>query len=122
MHYHAQTGNCDLTFSRDDNSLVRSGDPALYRYQVQGPKALDVMRKTTAWPASQGSRCGAPGSDNDVVLAALLDAGEAFDLTRVGANVYHTNAVESGWLPRPLPAIYTDERLAGYREWLDSNA
>jgi vanillate/3-O-methylgallate O-demethylase len=26
--------------------------------------------------------------------------------------------VESGWIPSPIPAIYTDPGLAGYRAWL----
>jgi syringate O-demethylase len=149
VHYHAQSGRYDLTFWRDDNSLVRPGDPVLYRYQVQGPKALEVVRKAIGGEPPQlkffgmthftiagkpvralrhgmagepGFEMWGPWSDNDAVLAALLDAGEEFDLIRVGANAYHTNALESGWLPRPLPAIYTDERLASYREWLDDKA
>ena len=43
-------------------------------------------------------------------------------INRVGANAYHTNALESGRLPRPLPAIYTDEGMAAYRERLDERA
>lgn len=149
VHYHAASGRYDVTFWRDDNSLVRAGDPVLYRYQVQGPKALDVIRRATgAEPpklkffamthftiasrpvrALRHGMAGEPGfeiwgpwADNDAVLGALLAAGEEFGLTRVGANAYHTNALESGWLPRPLPAIYTDDRLAPYREWLDDRA
>lgn len=149
VHYHAATGDYDVEVWRDDNSLVRPGDPVVYRYQVQGPKAMDVIRRAIGGEPPQlkffemthftiGGRhvralrhgmAGEPGfemwgpwADNDAVLAALLEAGEASGLTRVGANAYHTNALESGWLPRPLPAIYTDDRLAGYREWLDDRA
>ena len=63
-----------------------------------------------------------PWEDNEIVHAALLEAGKDFDLVQVGGRAYHTNALESGWLPRPLPAIYTDERLADYRRWLTANA
>ena len=42
LHYHAVTGGYDVEIWRDDNSLIRQGDPVLYRYQVQGPGALDV--------------------------------------------------------------------------------
>jgi glycine cleavage system aminomethyltransferase T len=149
VHYHAMSGRYDVQVWRDDNSLVRSGDPVLYRYQVQGPRAMEVMRDAIGGEPPQlkffamthftiGGRpvralrhgmAGQPGfelwgpwSDNDAVLGALLEAGAPYGLTRVGANAYHTNALESGWLPRPLPAIYTDDRLRGYREWLDDQA
>ncbi|MCM8747514.1 aminomethyl transferase family protein, partial [Thermomicrobium sp. CFH 73360] len=29
---------------------------------------------------------------------------------------------ESGWIPNPLPAIYTSPDLRGYREWLPATA
>jgi vanillate/3-O-methylgallate O-demethylase len=35
----------------------------------------------------------------------------------VGSRVYATNTLESGWIPCPLPAIFTDE-LKAYRQWL----
>ena len=149
VHHHAASGRYDITFWRDDNSAVRAGDPVVYRYQVQGPRAFDVVRAAIGAEPPQlrffamthltiaGRRvralrhgmAGEPGlelwgpwEDNQAVLEALLEAGAAFGLTRVGANAYHTNALESGWLPRPLPAIYSDDRLAGYREWLDDRA
>lgn len=53
---------------------------------------------------------------------AIIEAGTNHGLVQVGARAYHTNALESGWLPRPLPAIYTDERLTDYRRWLSDNA
>ena len=31
---------------------------------------------------------------------------------------YTTANVESGWIPSPIPAIYTDPDLADYRRWL----
>jgi hypothetical protein len=36
----------------------------------------------------------------------------------VGAWAYASASVESGWIPSPIPAIYTDLDLAGYRSWL----
>ncbi|UUT34787.1 hypothetical protein [Microbacterium elymi] len=40
-------------------------------------------------------------------------------MRKVGALAYPTNAQESGWMPNPLPAIYTDPALAEYRQWLN---
>ncbi|GAA1127596.1 aminomethyl transferase family protein [Citricoccus alkalitolerans] len=149
MQYHAETGGYDVTVRRDDSSAVRSGPPRLYRYQVQGPGAMDVIRDATGQEppklkffgmtrftiggkevrALRHGMAGEPGfelwgpwEENDAVHGALLEAGAAHGLVQVGARAYHTNALESGWLPRPLPAIYTDERLADYRRWLDMNA
>jgi len=149
MHYHAVTGGYDVEVWRDDNSLYRAGDPVVYRYQVQGPGALDVIRDATGQEPPQlkffhmtrftiGGRevralrhgmAGEPGfelwgpwEDNEAVHAALLKAGAAHDLTQVGGRGHPTNAPGAGWLPRPLPAIYADERLADYRRWLTENA
>jgi glycine cleavage system aminomethyltransferase T len=56
------------------------------------------------------------------VHAALLEAGKKHGMIQVGGRAYHTNALESGWLPRPLPAIYNGDELKPYREWLTANA
>lgn len=149
MHYHAVTGGYDVRVWRDDNSLYRKGDPVLYRYQVQGPGAMDVIRAATGQEppklrffhmtrlkiggkpvrALRHGMAGEPGlelwgpwADNDAVHSALLEAGEKHGLVQVGGRAYHTNALESGWLPRPLPAIYTGEKLRPYREWLTEQA
>ena len=35
-----------------------------------------------------------------------------------GGRAYSSNTLESGWIPSPLPAVYSGERLEAYREWL----
>ncbi len=149
LHFHAATGGYDVRVWRDDNSLYRKGDPVLYRYQVQGPGAMDVIREATGQEppklrffhmtrlkiagkevrALRHGMAGEPGlemwgpwKDNDVVHAALLEAGKKHGMIQVGGRAYHTNALESGWLPRPLPAIYSGEKMKPYREWLPENA
>src|SRR5690606_6513572 len=37
-------------------------------------------------------------------------------------RAYATNTLESGWIPSPLPAVYSQDELKGYREWLDENS
>ncbi|MGZ4295042.1 MAG: hypothetical protein ACXVRM_12435 [Solirubrobacteraceae bacterium] len=49
---------------------------------------------------------------------AIVSAGEEFGLRQVGGRAYSSNALESGWIPSPLPAIYTGDALADYRRWL----
>ena len=52
------------------------------------------------------------------VRETILEAGEEFGIEPVGARAYASNTLESGWIPSPLPAIYTGDELRGYREWL----
>ncbi len=149
MHFHAETGGYDVRVWRDDSSAVRKGDPVNYRYQIQGPGAMDIIREATGQEppklkffymthftiagkhvrALRHGMAGEPGfeiwgpwADNDAVHSALLEAGAKHGMVQVGARAYHTNALESGWLPRPLPAIYTGEKMKAYREWLGANA
>jgi len=35
---------------------------------------------------------------------------------------YFTTAVELGWIPRPMPAIFSGEGTRGFREWLPATA
>ncbi len=63
-----------------------------------------------------------PWADGEIVKTALLEAGSEFGLKQVGSRAYPTTTLESGWIPSPLPAIYTDERLKAYREWLAADS
>jgi len=40
----------------------------------------------------------------------------------VGSRAYPSNTLESGWIPSPLPGIYTGDKLKAYREWLPANS
>jgi syringate O-demethylase len=149
LHYHAVTGGYDVRVWRDDNSFYRKGNPVLYRYQVQGPGAMDVIREATGeeppklkffymsrikiagkqvrvlrhgMAGEPGVEIWGPWADNDAVHSALLEAGQKHGMVQVGGRAYHTNALESGWLPRPVPAIYSGEKMRPYREWLTEHA
>ena len=53
----------------------------------------------------------------------ILEAGKEFGLEPCGARAYASNTLESGWIPSPLPAIYTGEGvLRKYREWLGADS
>jgi len=133
----------------DERTAVNpTGGRKLYRYQVQGPTALDVLRKATGAPlpeikffnmgeltvagrtvrALHHGMSGAPGmelfgpwAEREDVRAAIVEAGEDFGLRQVGSRVYATNTLESGWIPCPLPAVFTGDDLKSYREWLPAN-
>jgi len=59
-----------------------------------------------------------PSEKAEEVLAALVEAGKEFGLKLGGARAYPSTAVESGWIPSPVPAIYTGDAMKAYREWL----
>src|SRR5205823_4783450 len=50
-----------------------------------------------------------PWKEGDDVRAAIVEAGRDFGLRQVGSRVYATNTLESGWIPCPLPAVFTGE-------------
>ena len=149
VQYHGETGGYDVSFERDERTAVNpAGRRLLYRFQVQGPTALDVLAKAAggALPeikffnlgeltiaghtvrALHHGMSGAPGmelfgpwDEGEDVRAALVEAGHEFGLKQVGSRVYATNTLESGWIPCPLPAVFTGDAMKPYREWLPAN-
>jgi vanillate/3-O-methylgallate O-demethylase len=120
-----------------------------WRFQIQGPNAWPIIEKVNGGPVEQlkffrmatmnvagetvrtlrHGMAGAPGLElwgpyetYDKVRDAILDAGQEFGIEPVGARAYASNTLESGWIPSPLPAIYTGEELRGYREWLGADS
>ncbi len=72
---------------------------------------------------------GAPGlevwgpyEEGEEIRAAIIAAGKDFGLRQVGSRAYATNTLESGWIPSPLPAVYTGKKMQAYREWLPATA
>jgi glycine cleavage system aminomethyltransferase T len=148
VQYHAETGEYDLTSDRDERTAANAAGRRVYRYQVQGPNALKVMEKASGGPvpeirffnmdeltiagckvrALRHGMVGAPGfelfgpiNEGEEVRAAIVAAGRDFGLRQVGARTYPTSTLESGWIPSPLPAIYTGEKMRAYRQWLPAN-
>ena len=120
----------------------------LYRYQIQGPNAVPLIRKLNGGPfpdikffnldyitvggrrvrALRHGMAGEPGleifgpyEEGEEIRAAILEAGQEFGLVQVGPRAYATNTLESGWIPSPLPGVYTSEQMKPYREWLPAD-
>lgn len=145
VQFHGETGDYDVTFERDERSAVNPTGRRLYRFQVQGPTANEVLKKLNGGSlpeikffnmgeltiaghsvrALHHGMSGVPGlelfgpwAEGEDVRAAIVEAGQEFGLAQVGSRVYATNTLESGWIPCPLPAIFTGDDLKVYREWL----
>jgi syringate O-demethylase len=144
--YHAETGGYDVKVELDQRTALRKdGRRKSYRFQVQGPNAMQTIAKalgktppdlkffnlTTVSIAGKTVRAlrhgmaGQPGfeffgpwNDGEAVREALVRAGEEFGLRQVGGRAYSSNTLESGWIPSPLPAVYSGASMKPYREWL----
>jgi vanillate/3-O-methylgallate O-demethylase len=119
-----------------------------YRYQIQGPNAAQILAKLNGGPLpdvkffnmdaisikGRRVRClrhgmaGAPGleiwgpyAEGDEIRETIVAAGKDFGLVQVGARAYSSNTLESGWIPSPLPAVYTGGAMKRYREWLPAD-
>ncbi len=62
-----------------------------------------------------------PWEEREDVRGAIVEAGEDFGLRQVGSRAYATNTLESGWIPSPLPAVFTGDELEPYRKWLPAD-
>ena len=149
VQYHAESGRYDVTVERDERSAVNQGRRRNFRFQVQGPRALDVMQKVTGTsvpdirffnigsftiagreiPALRHGMVGQPGWEmwgpwehGDAVRNAIVEAGREFGIRQVGARAYPTSCLESGWIPSPLPAVYVGEAMRPYRQWLGATS
>ncbi len=120
-----------------------------YRYQVQGPKAEAILETLHGGPlpdvkffnldwiniagrkvrALRHGMAGAPGlevfgpyEEGEEIRAAIVEAGAEYGLRQVGARAYATNTLESGWIPSPLPAVYTSDEMRPFRDWLGADS
>jgi len=123
-----------------------------YRFQIQGPDADRIFEKINGGPVQEikffhvdsinvGSRkvralrhgmAGAPGleiwgpyADKHYIQSTIMQAARdvGVDLRLVGSRAYSTNTLESGWIPSPLPGIYTgDGMMQEYRDWLGADS
>jgi vanillate/3-O-methylgallate O-demethylase len=143
--YNVKTEKDDRSPSRTGGKAVVR---RYYRYQIQGPNAQQVIQKLNGGPvpdikffsmdtiniagrkvrALRHGMAGAPGleiwgpyAEGEEIRAAIVEAGKEFGLTQVGSRAYATNTLESGWIPSPLPAVYTGDKMKAYRQWLPAS-
>ncbi len=123
-----------------------------YRFQIQGPDAPKIFEKMNGGPipdikffhvdwinigskrvqALRHGMAGAPGleiwgpyADKHYIRSTIMEAARevGVNLAPVGSRAYSTNTLESGWIPSPLPGIYTgDGMMQEYRDWLGADS
>ena len=150
VQYHAEKDGYKVSLSRDERSIARDVPIVrrLYRYQIQGPTAPQVLNKLNGGPVpdikffnmgeitvggrkvralrhgmsgAAGLEIWGPHEEREEIRAAIVEAGRDFGLRQVGARAYATNTLESGWIPSPMPAVYSGEKMRPYRQWLSGD-
>ena len=146
--FNAETGDYDVTVSRDNRSVSNASGRKTYRFQVQGPNSAEILRRAVGgtlpdikffnigqvtiagrevnalnhgMSRTGGLELWGPREESEIIRSALVDAGEGLGLVEVGARAYSTVSPESGWIPSPMPAIYSGEAMKAYREWLPAD-
>lgn len=151
VQYQCETGGYNVGFERDERSADRGLIlRRKYRYQVQGPNGMKILEKLNGGPLPPSKffgigemnlagrkvktlrhgMAGEPGlefwgpyAQQEEVRAAVVAAGKEFGLKECGARAYSTNALESGWIPSPLPAVYSGgAEMKAYRQWLGADS
>ena len=75
-------------------------------FQIAGCKVRALRHGMVGQP---GWELFGPWADGEKVREAIVEAGREFGIRKVGARTYPTSTLESGWIPSPLPAVYTGE-------------
>lgn len=149
VQFNAGKTHYKVTAERDENMIVPRERRDVFRFQLQGPNALALMQEVVdgALPdikffdigeftiggkrvrALRHGMAGQPGfeiygpwDDQKAVRDIVEAAGKAYGLRKAGSVTYGTAAQESGWMPRPLPAIYEGEAMQAYREWIPARS
>lgn len=148
LEFHAETGEYTVKLERDERTAINPSGRKCYRYQVQGPNANRILGKLNGGTvpelkffrmgeisiAGRKVRClkhgmsGMPGleiwgpvEEGELIRSTILEAGEEFGIVPVGSRAYATNTLESGWIPCPVPAVYSGEKMSAYRAWLPAS-
>ena len=149
VEFQALTGGYDVKVDRDERTLNNTKPRKTFRFEIQGPLAWQLLEKLNGGAIDQpkffqmgklrvagrelrslrhgmggapGLECWGPVEQGPEVKAAILEAGKEFGLRQVGARAYASAAVDSGWLPCPMPAIYSGEDMRPYRQWLKASS
>ncbi|MCU1437595.1 MAG: glycine cleavage system protein [Naasia sp.] len=151
LDFNAETGGYDLETRIDHRSPSRPTGPVsreLHRFEVQGPLAWQLLEKINGGPIEQAKFfqmgymnveavrvrtlrhgvAGQPGLElwgpyemPGRIGDAILAAGEEFGILSVGSRAYPSVSGEVGWIPSPVPPIYTGDAMADSRKWLPAD-
>jgi vanillate/3-O-methylgallate O-demethylase len=144
LQFRAEQGKYKVEFDVDPMAPYNTKERRFFRYQIQGPRALQIVEKAAggSLPAIKFFHVGefkiagvavralghtmtrqagfeifGPRADGPKVLMALREAGREFGMRENGAISLPTG-IEGGWLGLQVPAIYSGEKMRPFREWV----
>lgn len=149
VQYNAETGGYDVTVRRDNPTSMNPQGRTLFRYGLDGPAAAEIFAEVVEGDAPdipffrtarvriashdvlalrhgmaghKGVELSGSYANGEAVRQAILTAGEKHGIRRAGRVTYFSAVTESGWMAYPVPAIYTDPEMRGFREWLPADS
>jgi vanillate/3-O-methylgallate O-demethylase len=149
VEYQAKTGGYDVELRRDESSnLNPAGRRIKYRFEIVGPKAGEIFDRLVEGGApdipffrtgrvrigghdvvalrhgmigSIAVELSGPYEEEEDVRSLILQAGEEFGIKSMGTQAYYSS-LQGGWMPSPVPAVYTDPELQDYRRYLPATS
>ena len=149
LQYNAETGGYDVSLMREGPTSTETPTRVNFRFGMDGPNAEKIFKDVVEGDAPdipffrtaqvriagctvlalrhgmaghKGVEMSGPAEQGALVRSALLTAGEKHGLVAGGRLAYFSTMTESGWMSYPLPAVYTDEKLKDYRQWLPADS
>lgn len=146
VEYNARAGGYDVSIERETPTpFMASGRRNKYRFQLEGPNAakifdklvdggapeipffrtakvkirgLDVLVLRHGMAGHMGAELSGPYDEMAAFVSAVREVGQEYGMLEGGTKSYFSATMESGWIPYPVPGIYTGEKLKDYRGWL----
>ncbi|HJQ15863.1 MAG TPA: aminomethyl transferase family protein [Allosphingosinicella sp.] len=149
LQFQSQRDSYDMTAAIEHSSAIVPGPRDVFRLQIQGPNALGLMNEVSggtmpdikffhigdaviaghpvkvlrhSMSGHAGFEIFGPWDGKEPVREALIEVGAKYGLRLAGMRGGPVITIEGGWLPNPLPAIYSGEEMAPFRLWLTSSS
>lgn len=149
VQFNCEKSEYRIDWFRDDSMIVPRERRDVFRFQLQGPNALALVREVSEGTlpeikffhvgeftiggkkvrALRHGMAGKPGfeiigawEDQYTVRESVVRIGKKYGLRKAGSITFGTVSQESGWMPRPLPAIYDSAEMKEFRQWLPANS
>jgi len=149
LQFNSEKSDLAIEVTRNENMIVPRPSRDVFRFQLQGPNALALLREAVDGDlpdikffhigefqiagqtvrALRHGMAGRPGFElygpwdvQDAVRARIAEIGTNYGLRKAGAITYPTAAQESGWMPRPFSAVYCGDDMDAFRRWLPAKS
>lgn len=147
LQFNLERWDYDVTARIEPPTPLLPGDPEQFVYQVQGPKAYEVLEQLTdadledigfyrfreiglagrqvrafghGMSPESGFEFHGPYRYADEIRSAIVEAGRAYGLRELGSKTYVTNSVRLGWIAPLMTPVYDGAAMRDYREWADA--